>query len=294
MKKLTKNDKVKIINTNNVWKDKEAIVISQDEEEEFDAKGLDITDVKVKVIFDPENPSKNVVQHFPRYCLELATKNECINEFYITSEDKIDVETFKNYFIGQDCKFNGFDYSKLFKPVRDKDNRLTYTEEDLEVIEYYKDLENINCYISACTLSDSFDSQRSLYDNFRSAYWDIEFDTGDILPAVSGDNLSLKTFKFENIQESIIKPEDYIKDYVYSDTLDDQIPSWFFVDKIAAAENIKQAAIIKDAKLLGYKLYKISAPYFEKIIVAANKCLKSTIIDDYADYLQGDMEVLEI
>ena len=40
--------------------------------------------------------------------------------------------------------------------------------------------------------------------------------------------------------------EDYIKDYVYTETLDDILPSWFFVDKIAATENLKAENVVKE------------------------------------------------
>lgn len=293
MKKLNKNDRVKIINTSTIWKDKEAIVISQDAEE-FNEDGLDISNVTVKVLFDPENLSKIIVQDFPRYCLELATKNESINEFYVKSDTELTLEEFKQYFIGSSCKFNGFNYLKLFKAIKKPDGSITYSDEDLEYIKYYEELEKLKCYISACTLSDSFDSTQSLQDNFNSAYWDVEFENGDMLPAISGESLTLLNFKFESLCESSQKVEDYIKDYVYTETLDTIIPSWFFIDKIAAAENIKADKVLKDAQSLGYTIYRISASNFEKLAVAADKCSREMLIDDYADYLHGNMEVVKI
>lgn len=293
MEKLKKNDKVKIINTSNIWKDKTAIVISQSDDEMFDENGLDITDVKVKVIFS-EDSSKTVIQEFPRYCLEIESKNESLNEFYNDKLNLASEEDFKQYFVDKKCKFNGFDYSKLFKKVEDEDGNMTYSEEDLEYIEYYKELENIDCRITSCALIDSFDIFETPKNNFNSAYWNIEFENGDILPAICGDDLTLLDVKLESLCESKNTKDDYIKDYVYTETLDDILPSWFFIDKIAAAENIKSDTIVTDAKLLGYKIYKISAPHFDKLAVAASKCSKDIILDDYADYLQGNVEVKEI
>ena len=297
MEKLKRNDKVKIINASNIWKNKNAIVISQSDDEMFDENGLDVTDVKVKITFGDEENPKTVIQEFPRHCLELETKNESLNELY--EAEKLNLaseEDFKNYFIDKRCRFNGFDYSKLFKPVKQKDNSLSYSEEDLEYINYYKDLEKIPCRIVACALIDSFDLFETPKENFISAYWNIEFDNGDMLPAISGVNLTLLDVKFEALCENKNKDsiEDYIKDYVYTETLDDILPSWFFVDKIAAAENLKAENVVKDAKLLGYKIYKISAPHFDKLALAASKCLPETILDDYGDYLQGNVEVKEI
>lgn len=292
MEKLKRNDKVKIAHTNDIWKDKKGIVISQSDDEMFDEDGLDITYVKVKVIFGDDENSKSIIQEFPRYCLELESKNENLNELYTDSQMNLSSETnFKNYFINKKCKFNGFDYSKLF---RKNLNTGKYSDEDLEYINYYKELEKLDCNIIGCALIDSFDSFNLPRDNFDSAYWNIEFENGDILPAISGENLTLIDIKFESLNESKEDINDYIKDYVYTETLDDMVASWFFIDKIAVAENIRSDKVYKDAKKFGYKIYKISAPHFDKLVVAASKCSKNTILDDYADYLQGNVEVEEI
>ena len=82
MEKLKRNDKVKIINASNIWKNKNAIVISQSDDEMFDENGLDVTDVKVKITFGDEENPKTVIQEFPRHCLELETKNESLYELY--------------------------------------------------------------------------------------------------------------------------------------------------------------------------------------------------------------------
>lgn len=296
MEKLKRNDKVKIINTSNIWRNKNAIVISQSDDEIFDENGLDITDVKVKITFGDEENPKTVIQEFPRHCLELEAKNEKnLNELYETEKLNLaSEEEFKNYFIDKRCRFNGFDYSKLFKPIRKNDNSFSYSEEDLEYINYYKELEKIPCRIVACALIDSFDLFETPKENFISAYWNIEFDNGDMLPAISGENLTLLDVKFESLHESKKAVEDYIKDYVYTETLDDILPSWFFVDKIAAAENLKTDTVIRDAKILGYKIYRVSAPHFDKLAIAASKCLPETLLDDYGDYLQGNVEVKEL
>lgn len=88
---------------------------------------------------------------------------------------------------------------------------------------------------------------------------------------------------------------DFIYPYVYISDLDDNmIHSWFFVDKIATAENITSKKVIEVAKKLKYKLFSISQNQFKKIIVASPKCAIETIYNEYADYLLGDAEVVEL
>lgn len=295
MQKLVRNDKVKIINASNIWKNKKAIVISQSNDEIFDENGLELTTVKVKVFFGDEKDSKTVIQEFPRHCLELESKNESLNELYQNKELNLaSVEDFKEYFIDKSCRFSGFDYSKLFKKVRKDNGELAYSDEDLEYIAYYKSLESLPCKISSCALIDSFDMFETPEENFNSAYWNIEFTNGDTLPAVIGEDLILLDIKFESLCEAKEAVEDYVKDYVYTATLDDDIPSWFFADKIAAAENIKTEKVLKDAKTLGYNIYEITADHFSKKVIAAKKCLKDVVLDDYGDYLQGNVEVKDI
>ena len=105
----------------------------------------------------------------------------------------------------------------------------------------------------------------------------------------------------EEVKESLTEAkensdiEDFIHNYVYlEDINDNEVDSWFFVDKIAAAENITSKKVIEVAKKLKYKLFSISQNQFKKIIVASPKCAIETIYNEYADYLLGDAEVVEL
>lgn len=105
----------------------------------------------------------------------------------------------------------------------------------------------------------------------------------------------------EEVKESLTEAkensdiEDFIHNYVYlEDINDNEVDSWFFVDKIATAENITSKKVIEVAKKLKYKLFSISQNQFKKIIVASPKCAIETIYNEYADYLLGDAEVVEL
>lgn len=92
------------------------------------------------------------------------------------------------------------------------------------------------------------------------------------------------------------KDNDFIHDYVYLEDLDDKvIHAWFFVDKLAAAENITAEEVILAAKALGYKLFEVGYNTFKKVVVAAPKCKAELIQEEYADYLLGGVAtVVEI
>ena len=74
---------------------------------------------------------------------------------------------------------------------------------------------------------------------------------------------------------------------------EDKIPSWFFAKKIAEAENINQQTVLNVAKHYKYKIYRITAPLFDKLVIAADNCTEETIYNDYAEYLQGPAIIKE-
>lgn len=296
MNKINKNDKVMIVNTNDIWQGKSGIVLSISDDKLLNSSGEDVTEVKVKVHFDSDNLNKSIIQTFPLNCLELyAVEN--LNE---AVEDLADIDLnskddFINYFIGKKCKFKGFNYSELYAKHEQEDGTFEYDKEDLEYINYYRDLEKLDCEITSCVLIDSFDEFETPEENFNSAYWAVEFSNGDTLPAICGSDLELTENLFESLSKKAPDLVDYIRDYVYADSIDDEnLPSWFFVNKIAAAENVTEDDVLKVAKYFKYKIYAIIANHFYKKVVAAPACTEEMIYNDYADYLNGTVVVKEV
>lgn len=120
-------------------------------------------------------------------------------------------------------------------------------------------------------------------------------DERTITQTFSQDNLELDTTT-ESLNESKQTDEkDFIHDYVILSDIDDkEIPSWFFVDKLAAAENITTEKVIETAQKLGYKLFIVAQERFKKIVVAASKCTVDTIYDEYVNYLLGSAVITEL
>lgn len=112
-------------------------------------------------------------------------------------------------------------------------------------------------------------------------------------------NYFLKKYieKDESLNESLNyeKVEDFIHPYVYLKDFDDEeIPSWNFVLKIAAAENVEEGVILKCAEDNKYKLFAVEAPEFFKMIVAAKEVKLEDIQEQYADFLQGNAIIYEM
>lgn len=116
----------------------------------------------------------------------------------------------------------------------------------------------------------------------------------------SKDNLELDD---ENIREQILeskqekeeKEKDFIRNYVYLEDIDDNIvQSWFFVEKLATAENISSDEVIDAAVRFKYKLFEVKLDSFKRIIVAAPKCKLETVEDEFADYVLGIPVVNEL
>lgn len=104
----------------------------------------------------------------------------------------------------------------------------------------------------------------------------------------------------DNLNESLIKEEkkeekfDCIYPYVYIEDIDgEEVPSWNFAAKIATAEDVEKEIILDCAKDHKYKIFVIQAPNFQKEIVAAKEITLEDIMNDYAEFLQGNAVVKE-
>lgn len=285
MSSINKKDKVKIVNTNNIWQNKEGVVLDTD----IDEADLDNSYIRVSIDFD----DKKVIQTFPYQNIEIINKNESlIEDIHFDTED-----SFVKYFTGKDVVFLGYDYDDLYVKHEQDNGSYDYNADDKEYIDYYEYLKTIPCTIYRCALCD-YDRDYSVSENFKSAYWDLKFETGDLLQAVQGEFIKLKNISLSKLSEKLESKndsEDIIKDYVrIFDINNEEIPSWFFVDRISAAENKKQDTIIKIARQFKYKIYKLQANKFLKYIVADPRCTEESIYDDYADYLQGNIELSEV
>ena len=90
---------------------------------------------------------------------------------------------------------------------------------------------------------------------------------------------------------------DIFKDYVYfEDSKGKKIPSWIIIDKIATAENVCVSDLMQllYSVKTKYKIYRIDAPNFTRMIVAAPQISAKDIQEDFADYLLGKSIVTEV
>lgn len=294
--KLTKNSKVIIKDSRPLWKDKTGIILSND----IDSNNKN-QEIKVKV--DIGN-GKFVIQTFLLNTLE-ATINENSEEIIVNENIKSSIHStkdFKDYFINKSCKFNGFDYDELFSKIENDEGEIVFRDSDIEYIEYYESLKHMNCVINRCALIDTYDDSRSLEDNFKSAFWDLQFENNDILQAVSGECISINDVNWKDLNESLSKKinydpkdcEDIIKPYLIASDLDSEYESWFFVNRIAVAENIPEYIVIEIAKKFKYKVFLINTELRQSFIVASKKITKEDIILEYAQYLPGFISVEDI
>ena len=310
MEKLNKNDKVTIINTNDVWEGKTGIVLEQSEKEIITSNGEDLTEVSVKVDFPSEDEIKSIIQIFPRQNLKLdSSVTEEVNT-NLLNESFTNVNSFVNSFIGKEVIFLGLPYEEIYQVKKVEKERATdadtfeYDESDKEEIERYKSLEGKTGRIVACSLADGFEKYNTTDENFMNCYWDIYFQDDDItLTAISGRALSLLDLNIlrESVEVSDFDTtdpnEDFIHDYVYFvDIEDKEIPSWYFVSKIATAENIDENAVIEKALELKYKIYRIETTSGEndKLIILAPKANLEDVYTDYIDYIPGTVTVTEV
>jgi len=122
-------------------------------------------------------------------------------------------------------------------------------------------------------------------------------DDKTVMQTFNKNNLELDAnIVVESLNESKkIDKDDFIHNYVYLKDLDDNIiPSWFFVDKIAAAENIESVEVINAAIKFGYKLFQIVQNHFKRAIVAEPNCKIKTLSDECAEYILGSAVVTEL
>lgn len=277
MEKLKKDDKVSIINLNNYWKDKKGIVISQSTNTQIE-NDLDITEVKVKIDLN----GKNVIQIFPRYCL---------SKILLEENEKLNKKDFINNYIGKYCEFLGFNYDELFSKYVNDNNELVYDVEDQEQIDFYDNLKYQKCFITACSISDSFDPDASLIKNFKECFWDLEFENGTILETISGENINVTVI--ESLHENLNK--DIIKNYVYLKDIDGLIlPYWIYLDKICKAEDLKSQQLINIIKKSKYKLYLITSNSVSRLIVTAPEYNAYSIIDTLKDELNQNINIQEV
>lgn len=289
---MKKNDKVKIVGTGDIWEGKTGVVIDQGQEL-ITVDGDDLTEVTVRVKFDTDDKSKFINQIFARKFLELESASESLKEDFLVITD---LDRFKNYFLGKECKFKGFDYDEIFCKKEQDNGDFDYDEDDLAEINYFKDHENKPCKIINCLATDGYDDYASVKDNFDRCYWDVDFGEGEIIEGISGANLITnieavnESFSYKNIDANT----DIIRDYVYLvDMNDEDIPSWFFAGKIAAAEGISEEAVLDIANELKYKIFKLECGNSEKFIIAAKGCKQEDIMNDYGDYLLGPATICE-
>ena len=284
MDRFSKNDEV-IIVSDNFWNNKIGKVIS-DSNDTIIEDDKDITEVTVSVEFDKD---KYIIQLFPRYQLLKYTKNENLVEILTLNN----TEKFKKYFIGKSCTFDGLDYSEIYAMHEQDDGSYDFDEEDLDDINYYKSLTKIPCKITDCVLMDDFDPDVSIEDNFLSCYWDLEFETGDQLFAISGENVTLDDLNLKILSEAFDNSKEVIDDYLH-DYVADVDSAWFFIDKIADAEGKSRKEILNDAKKLGYKIYSLTSGKHNKLIVAASEYSADEILNDCIDYYNDDVTIQEV
>ena len=95
--------------------------------------------------------------------------------------------------------------------------------------------------------------------------------------------------------EPVESQDDYIRDYVYlTDVDDNEIPSWYFAGKIASIERIPEETVIEDARRFKYRIFRIEAPEYCKLVILAPKCRVEDIYENYANFLQGDAKITEL
>lgn len=297
---MKKNDKVKIIDTGDIWEGKTGTVVSEGDEL-ITVDGEDLTEVTVRVNFeDDEGEEQHVNQIFARKCLELESEAEDLKESFVVISD---LDDFSKCFLGKDCSFKGFDYDDVYCKTCQEDGEFDYCPEDKEEIEHYKSLENRPCKIVGCLPTDGFDECGTIAENFDRCFWDVDFGNGEILEAVCGKDLKVNLSVPKALKESldevsykdVEKDDDIIKPYVTMEDIDGkEYPSWMFAAKIAAAEGISEDAVIEIAERLKYKIFCLSVGINDRQIIAAKGVKKDDIWSDYGDYVLGPATLYEV
>lgn len=111
-------------------------------------------------------------------------------------------------------------------------------------------------------------------------------------PSIKGEHCE------EIIPNCEVRPADFIEEYVYDYDIHSQngkFPSWEFIGKIAAAENVSEKSVLDFIlECKKYKVFCISAYNYERLVVAAKGVTKEDIYNDYADFLEGNVVVKEV
>lgn len=306
---LHKGDKVRIINTGDIWEGRIGKVYEVDSEEILTVDGHDLTSIDVALTIDTNQGEKTMIKDFHRENLE-AVAEEALNENTIqeTLEGDIPsfdkVEDFESFFEGKKAVFKGFDYRDFYNFREQENGEFDFEEEDKEEIESFKSHEGKRCTITACAVADGFEPEfiQSTEESFESCYWDVKFDddekeffaiSGLHLDVDCGLNESLISHGSEEIEYYIPnkkhKEDDIIEPFVYRDFGDEElVPTWCFLNTIAAHYGTDEETIFNFCKEYGHKVWCIrGATIRPKFIVAAKEIKSEDILDGYAIYIDG-------
>ena len=201
-----------------------------------------------------------------------------------------------------------------FEDLDGEDKTITnlFSEEDLGISTEHESL------IGESTMNQLKLTEEELQqwmDDNDANYWDQEV-TDDNKVEIRGIHEVLGTYDFNegiltlnegyldaeadtfNTEVEVSKDkseEDFIKDYVTFEDIDGKKhPSWYFINKIATAENVEFDVVYTCAHKFKYKIFHICAgPTFSQAVVADKEITKQDIYDEYADYLQGPVTIYE-
>lgn len=110
-------------------------------------------------------------------------------------------------------------------------------------------------------------------------------------PSIKGEHCE------EVIPSCEVKDSDFLEDYLYKYDMNEndlKYPSWEFIGKIAAAENVTEKSVLDFAIENKYNVFCINAYNYEKLVVAANGITKEDIYNDYANFLEGNVTVKQV
>ena len=112
----------------------------------------------------------------------------------------------------------------------------------------------------------------------------------------------MKKFIGESLNKEVTvenenQAEDILTKYIYVEDIDGKkIPTYIILDRIASAENLTKEDILDLVYKLNkkYKVFRVDAPNYERLILAAPEIKIDEIQKDFADYLLGKSIVTEI
>lgn len=164
----------------------------------------------------------------------------------------------------------------------DETGLVVTTEDFSEIYDTYDDIET--CLIDEGILDD---------------YLEEELNKTNIKEAINKINRRSKDiFKEDFVTvENENKAEDILTKYIYVEDIDGKkIPTYIILDRIASAENLTKEDILDLVYKLNkkYKVFRVDAPNYERLILAAPEIKIDEIQEDFADYLLGKSIVTEI